>query len=71
MIHAVVFVKVQDMIILCPYAISQLVPNHPRSAAITAVAPCEEGCRYALRLLVLMQEDQIAPDRFTLTAIGG
>eukprot|EP00752_Nemacystus_decipiens_P004629 g4224.t1 len=39
------------------------------NAAITAVAPCEEGYRYALRLLVLMQEEQIAPDRFTLTAI--
>ncbi|CAM9228412.1 unnamed protein product [Pylaiella littoralis] len=39
------------------------------NAAITAVAPCEEGCRYALRLLVLMQEERIAPDRFTLTAI--
>ncbi|CAM9904722.1 unnamed protein product [Scytosiphon promiscuus] len=39
------------------------------NAAITAVAPCDEGCRYALRLLILMQEEQIAPDRFTLTAI--
>ncbi|CAM9673784.1 unnamed protein product [Ectocarpus sp. 6 AP-2014] len=39
------------------------------NAAITAVAPCEEGCKFALRLLILMQEERIAPDRFTLTAI--
>eukprot|EP00903_Cladosiphon_okamuranus_P006782 g6610.t1 len=39
------------------------------NTAITAVAPCEEGCRYALRLLVLMQEEQVPPDRVTLTAI--
>ncbi|CAM9274213.1 unnamed protein product [Ectocarpus sp. 12 AP-2014] len=39
------------------------------NAAVTAVAPCEQGCKFALRLLILMQEERIAPDRFTLTAI--
>lgn len=40
------------------------------SVAIAAVASCEEGWRYALKLLTLMEEERIAPDRFTLTAIG-
>ena len=42
----------------------------PCSTAITAVGPCEDGCRYALRILVLMQEEKVSPDRFTLSAIG-
>lgn len=53
-----------------PMTLVPCLPAPLHSTAITAVAPCEEGCRYALRLLVLMQEEQVAPDRFTLTAIG-
>ena len=41
-----------------------------RSVAIAAVASCEEGWKYALKLLTLMNEEGVAPDRFTLTAIG-
>ncbi|CAM9220165.1 unnamed protein product [Laminaria digitata] len=40
------------------------------NVAIAAVASCEEGWRYALKLLTLMGEDRVAPDRFTLTAIA-
>lgn len=40
------------------------------SVAIASVASCEDGWRYALKLLTLMDEELVVPDRFTLTAIG-
>lgn len=40
------------------------------SVALAAVASCEGSCRYALKLLVLMEEEGISPDRFSLTAVG-